>query len=274
MRLQRIIESELNRLFVFELEDGFAVEAVHYRGDTLCISTQVGCAVKCGFCASGRHGLFRNLSFEEMIFQYYEVSTLHKVRRIAIAGIGEPLANWKNVRRAFMFFKDRGFKVSFYTTGFPLQNLKELLSLPHNGVSLSIHFLKEDLRRELMPHAGRLSDLLSTLREILPTLSRKRRKKISLAYLLLRDVNDSRSDLELLGKLAKELGLGVTLLYYNDVAGFKPVSPQEYEDAFLFLKSMGVRVTLSNRFRRDPIGGCGTLTVGRFADIDREEAKV
>ncbi len=274
MKLLRTIEGSLNRLFVFELSDGYLVEGVHYRGDTLCVSTQVGCHVRCGFCASGRNGLIRNLSSDEIKCQYLLVRERFEVRRIAFAGIGEPLANWRNVKEAFFFFKGLGLKVSLYTTGFPLKALNELLELPHNGVSVSVHTFDPSLRKKIMPRAGAIEQLLSFLSRKLPKLSRKRRKKVSLAYLLLKGINDSERDLETLADLAKELGVGVTLLRYNDVGAYETVTDEEYERAFRFLREKGVRVTLSTRFRKDKIGGCGTLTVGKMSDINLKEVPV
>ncbi len=273
MRLLRVIEGDLNKLLIFELKDRFAVEAVHYRGDTLCISTQVGCGVRCSFCASGREGLIRNLSEEEILSQYLLAKELFPIKRIAVAGIGEPLANFKNVLSAFLKLKREGLKVSFYTTGFPVSNLLTLLDMPHNGVTISIHSLSERKRKLLLPYAGSLKHLISVLRKKLPSLTKKKRRKISLAYLLLKNVNDSPEDLTRLGKLAKELDVGITLLYYNQVGDYEPPTPEEYENAFLLLRSMGVRVTLSTRFRKDKVGGCGTLTVGIIADIKGKEVK-
>ncbi len=263
MRVLTSLESELNKLFLIELKDGNTVEAVLYREDTLCISTQVGCPVECKFCASGVGGLVRNLSTEEIYGQYELISSLHFVRRIAIAGIGEPLANWRAVMGAFQKFKDMGLKVSVYTTGFPIRNLRELLHLSHSGVSISVHSLREDVRREIMPFAGSLSTLIGALREELPALSARKRKKVSLAYLLMEGVNDSEEDLERLAETALDLNLSVFLLFYNDVLGFSNLSVNTYERAFLFLKSRGVRVGLSNRFRKDRLGGCGTLVANR-----------
>lgn len=274
MKLLRTVKSALNKLFIFELEDGYLIESVHYRGDTLCISTQVGCHVRCTFCASGSHGLIRNLKVHEIVGQYGIVKEELPVKRIAVAGIGEPLANWRNVKEAFWHFKSQGLKVSFYTTGFPLKNLDELLDLPHSGVTVSIHSLDPLKRKVLLPHSGDMDSLLKFLEEKLSRLTKRKRNKISLAYLLLKGVNDSKEDLKRLAGVALRLGVGVTLLNYNDTGRFMPVSPEEYENTFLFLRSLGIRVTLSTRFRRDKIGGCGTLTIGRTADIKREEVRV
>ena len=268
MKLLKTLQSDLNKLFLFELEDGFTVEAVFYRGDTLCVSTQVGCPIRCDFCASGKNGLIRNLSAEEIYNQYALLRGRLPIKRIAVAGIGEPLANWRNVKEAFHRFKEEQLKVSFYTTGFPTKHLEELLQLPHSGVTISIHSLKEDVRKQIMPHAGDLKELIETLKNTLPKLSKKKRNKVSLAYLLMKGVNDSEEELKELSRLAKELGVNLTLLYYNQVnEKYKPVSPEEYEKAFLLLRSAGVRTTLSTRFRRDKLGGCGTLVVNRNKEL-------
>jgi 23S rRNA (adenine2503-C2)-methyltransferase len=82
---------------------------------------------------------------------------------------------------------------------------------------------------------------------------------------LIKNLNDDLENLKLLGELAKKHRFTVMLMMYNRVDGFdlEPVSREKYEKAFLFLREMGIRVTLSNRFRTDKLGGCGTLTIGR-----------
>lgn len=264
MRVLTSLKGPLNELFLFELEDGSRIEAVFYRGDTLCVSTQVGCPVRCGFCASGKEGLIRNLSWKEIYGQYELVKGTRPIKRIAVAGIGEPLANWENVKEAFWRFKGEGLKVSFYTTGFPLSNLRELISFPHAGVSVSVHSLDEKLRRKIMPFAGSLSRLLEFLRGEIPRLTKKKRRKLSLAYLLMEGINDGYEELERLARLASELGLSVHLLFYNDALGFATLSQEGYQRAIAFLKERGIRITLSNRFRKDKLGGCGTLVANRL----------
>ncbi|SHK27419.1 radical SAM protein [Thermocrinis minervae] len=264
MKLLSERKSPLNRVFVYQLEDGYRVESVFYRGDTLCVSTQVGCAVGCPFCLSGKDGLLRNLSSREIYLQYALLKDALPIRRIAIAGIGEPLMNIRNVVEAFWMFKKEGLKVSFYTSGHPVRHLPYVLTLPHSGLTVSLHAVRDEVRRRLLPHAGSLSELLKALRDSLSSVSKKKRKKVSLGYLLLKGVNDSEEDLTELARLAKSLDVSVTLLYYNNtVSAFEETGQEEYERAFLLLRSMGVRVTLSTRFRKDPLGGCGTLVVNR-----------
>ncbi len=264
MKLLQELSSSLNRLFLFELFDGKRVEAVYYRGDTLCVSTQAGCAIGCPFCLSGKSGLLRNLSAEEIIGQYELLRDRLEIKGIALAGIGEPLMNWEAVEDAFWHFKNLGLRVSFYTTGYPVKKLKELLRLPHNGVSISVHSLRKEVRERLLPYAGSLESLIQTLREELSTMPLRKRKKISLAYLLLKGVNDTEEELKNFAMLVKSLGVSATLLRYNQTVGdFRDVEDWEYEKAFLLLRSYGIRVTLSNRFRKDPLGGCGTLVANR-----------
>ncbi len=264
MKLLQEVRSDLNRLYLFELSDGLRVESVFYRGDTLCVSSQVGCAIGCPFCLSGSKGLIRNLSLEEIYLQYKLLKDKLPIKRIAIAGIGEPLMNYQNVEKAFWMFKKEGLKVSFYTTGFPTDKLLNLLNLPHNGITLSIHTLDEKKRKYLLPHAGSLKDLLEVLESYLKRLTKRKRKKIGLAYLLLKGINDSEGELLEFAKLVKTLGVNAVLLYYNPTSPkFTQMSPEEYERCFLILKSQNIRVTLSTRYRKDKLGGCGTLLVNR-----------
>ena len=267
MEIKTVIEDKLNRLLEVETDDSYTVEAVYYRGDTLCVSTQLGCPVRCSFCASGREGLIRNLSYKEIILQY-ELATLDglNIKNIAFAGIGEPLLNWENTKKAFNYFKEKGLKCSFYTTGFPTKNFKELLSLNHNGITLSLHSVYDDKRKELIPYGEPIDKILTIFKEHLDTLSNRKRKQYSLGYLLIKDVNDSDEELEKLAEISKWLGVGISLLKYNEIEGipYKTTSDEDYERAFLKLKSLGIRTTLSNRYRTRKIGGCGTLMINRL----------
>jgi 23S rRNA (adenine2503-C2)-methyltransferase len=264
MKLLWELQSELNRLFLFELEDGSRVESVFYREDTLCLSTQVGCALGCPFCLSGSKGLLRNLSAEEICLQYRLLKDKLPIKRIAMSGIGEPLMNYRNVQEAFWMLKEEGLKVSFYTTGFPTEKLPMLLGLPHNGITISVHTVREEKRKLLIPHGGSLEKLINTLKYSLKGLSSSKRKKVALAYLLIKGINDTQEELLEFSRLVKELGLRAVLLYYNSTKpDFEAPSSEEYERAFLTLKAQGIKVSLSTRYRKDKLGGCGTLLVNR-----------
>jgi 23S rRNA (adenine2503-C2)-methyltransferase len=250
---------------VYETEDGYRVESVLYAGSRLCVSTQVGCPVRCAFCASGSRGFFRNLSAQEIITQWELIKDRFFVKGVALAGIGEPACNVDGVVDAVERFRSAGLKVTISTTGFPIDGFRRLLGLNHNGITVSLHTVDEEKRKQLFGLSEELSEILGVLDSHLSGISSSRRKRLWLGYLLIKGVNDSEEELRLLGAIATTYRVGVVLMSYNKVSGspFEPLPRAEYERAFLLLKGMGVRVTLSNRFRTDRLGGCGTLTIAR-----------
>ncbi|MCW4573183.1 radical SAM protein [Venenivibrio stagnispumantis] len=268
MKLETVIKDDLNRLLEIKTDDNYSIESVHYRGNTLCISSQIGCPVRCSFCASGLNGLLRNLKTEEIINQYLIAKEEgYHIENIAFAGIGEPLLNWQAVKESFYYFKSLGLKVSFYTTGFPLDNFKELLNLNHNGVTLSLHSVFEEKRKQLIKKGAKIEDLISVFKEHLDKLSNRKRKLYSIAYLVIKDINDSDEEIQKLIEIAKYLNISVSLLKYNEIQQihYKTVDDEEYEKIFLKLRENGIKVTLSNKYRTRKIGGCGTLMVNRLS---------
>ena len=265
MRVVKELRSPLNRLFIFETEDGYRVESVFYKGERLCVSSQVGCPVRCLFCASGKKGLKRGLTAEEIFKQYELLKGELPIKGIAVAGIGEPSANADEVVKAVEMFKREGLKVTVSTTGYPLEGFKKLLRAPHDGLTISVHAVSEEKRRQIFGVSVSLEEIFSELERYFSQVSSSRRKKFQIGYLLIKGVNDSEEELRALGELARKYRMTVMLMAYNPVPGveLEGLTDEEYEQAFLKLREMGVRVTLSNRFRRDPLGGCGTLTIAR-----------
>ena len=270
LKINKVIQDQLNNLFEITTDDGYTIESVYYRGDTLCVSSQIGCPVKCTFCASGMKGLIRNLSFQEIINQYLLIKEKgYNITNIAFAGIGEPLLNFEAVTEAFNFFKNEGLRVSFYTTGFPLKNFEKLLKFSHNGITLSLHSVLEEKRKDLIPHGHTIKQLLELFENHLKPLSNRQRKKYSLGYLLINNENDTEEEILELSKIANKLKIGVSLLKFNEIQGipFETTPDEKYEEAFLKLRENGVRVTLSNSYRTRKIGGCGTLMINRFESV-------
>lgn len=266
MRLTLLETSTFNRRFRVELDDGGGVEAVHYRGDNLCISSQVGCAVGCPFCASGARGLGRHLSFDELWAQVTEARALGLVvSRVTVSGIGEPL---HNARAVFPFLercREERIAPSLTTSGGPIARLSELLLLPHNGVTLSVHAGREPTRARLVPHAPSLAQLVSCLGRDLPKLSRSRRKKIALAYLAIAGENDGDDELDAFIELAAPLSLPVHLYAYNAVStsDHRAVARARYEVMYSRLRAAGLTVRMSSKARIEANGGCGTLVAAR-----------
>ena len=265
MRVIKELRSPLNRLFIFETDDGYRVEAVFYKGERLCVSSQVGCPVRCVFCASGKNGLRRNLTTEEIFSQYELLKGELPIKGVAVAGIGEPSVNADEVVKAIERFKSEGLKVTVSTTGYPVEGFRKLMGAPHDGLTISVHAVSEEKRGKIFGVSVPLSRIFGELEEFFGKVSSSKRKKFQIGYLLIKGLNDSDEDLKALGELAKRFRMTVMLMAYNRVPGvdLEGLTEEEYERAFLKLREMGVRVTLSNRFRRDPLGGCGTLTISR-----------
>jgi 23S rRNA (adenine2503-C2)-methyltransferase len=263
MELTEVDQSDFNRRFRVRLADGSAVEAVHYRGDTLCVSSQVGCAVGCPFCASGAYGLTRPLTADELWGQVQAVRERGlAVARATVSGVGEPLHNLEAVQAFITRCRAEGIGPSLTTSGGPLARLRALLAAHHNGVTLSVHAGTEPTRARMVPRGPALAELFACLHEELPRLSRSRRKKIALAYLMVAGQNDGDAELDAFAALAAPLGLHVHLYAFNPVptSPLEPVSRARYEAAYARLVERGLtRVHMSSRARTEPNGGCGTL---------------
>ncbi len=278
----RLIEDHtgdgVNRRFVVGLRDGARVEAVLYRGDSLCVSCQVGCAVGCPFCASGANGLARPLSLEELVGQVEAVEALgSRVRRVTVSGVGEPLHN--TVVPTFVgWCRDRRIAPSMTTSGGPLPRLREaLLDLHHNGLTISVHAGTEATRARTVPRGPALDPLFALLAEAVPLLSRSRQRKVALAYLVVDGLNDDAREIDAFIDRARDLPLWVHLYAYNPVptSGHQPVSRERYESIYRRMTRAGLRVRMSCKARVEPNGGCGTLVaVRRGRSVDTFGASV
>lgn len=261
-----------NRRFVVRMaSDGAAVESVLYRGDTLCVSSQVGCGVRCPFCASGASGVARNLTLEELFAQrdLVAASSDRPIARVTVSGAGEPLHNHEVVAAFVDACRDTS-PASVTTTGAPLVHLARWLAQDgprHNGLTISVHAGTEDVRARLVPKGPALDPLFALLNDAIPRASRKRKKKIALAYLVIGGQNDHDDELDAFAARARPLDLFVHLYAYNPV----PTSPHRgvdrarYEAIYQRLVDRGLRVRMSSKARTEDNGGCGTLVALRGA---------
>lgn len=263
--------SRWNRRFAIRLRDEAEVEAVLYRGDTLCVSCQVGCAVRCPFCASGADGLGRGLETDEMIA---EVETVERalgragepggarLARVTVSGVGEPLHNAARVEEFVRWCHARGTPASLTTSGGPLPRLDAFLrDVPHNGITISVHAGTEAVRARMVPHGPALDPLFETIAAALPAMTRARRKKVALAYLMVAGENDAAPELDAFAARARELGVAVHLYALNPVptSELRGVDRPSYEAAYDRLVARGLRVRMSSQARVEDNGGCGTL---------------
>jgi len=256
-----------NQKFLVPLVDGLAVESVWYGSGTLCISSQAGCALGCPFCASGFGGWRRNLSLDELLLQL-EAARARGVepQRVTISGVGEPLHNPQAVAAFVDHCRRQRLPVSLTTTGGPLPVLRDFLLLPHNGLMLSLHAGTAATHRRLIPHGPDMEALWALLEEDLPALSRRRRRKVGINYLLLTGHNDSVIELSAIAKRLRHLPeLTIHLLTVNSVEGstFTSPSPLAVDAAHDLLAAQGLNVRRPNRWRTSAEGGCGTLLTRR-----------
>lgn len=266
-----IISDEIghyNRRFAVALRDGAVVESVLYRESTLCISSQVGCAVRCPFCASGANGLGRSLQQEELDEQIEAVESHAGVTitGVTVSGVGEPLHNFDNVTRFVDRAHARGVRVTLTTSGGPVHRLATWLrALPHQGLTISVHAGTESVRARAVPKGPDLASLFEVLAAEVPRLTRARRKKTALAYLAIAGLNDCDDEIDAFAARALPLGLIVHLYAHNPVptSDARGVDRARYEELYARMTATGLTVRMSARARLEPNGGCGTLVALR-----------
>ena len=260
--------------FLLGLEDGRRIESVFIPdtpSQTFCISTQVGCAMKCGFCLTGKMGLVRNLSAGEIAGQVRVLAAELGLRRtkfnIVLMGMGEPLHNYDNTMKALRILNDEhGLAVSpkrvtLSTVGV-LPALDRLAREPlMPNLAISLHATTEDQRDALVPVNRRygLEDILAAARRF----PARRRNRITFEYVLLRGVNDTPEDARRLVRLLGNIRCKVNLIPLNEAAGItfeRP--PDERVDMFAkILAGSGLTVSVRKSRGRDIRAACGQLIV-------------
>jgi 23S rRNA (adenine2503-C2)-methyltransferase len=260
--------------FLLGLADGEAVECVlipekdHY---TACLSTQVGCAMGCAFCATGQMGFRRNMTPGEMLGQVLvardylqEKGEPLLLRNLVFMGMGEPLLNYDNLIRTLealhhpqgLDFSSRRITVS--TAGVA----RHLLDLGKSGLcslAVSLHAPTQELRERLMPGAAKVP--LTELMDLLAAYPLKPRERLTFEYLLLSGVNDSLAEARELVRLLSRVKAKVNLIVYNASPGlvYAP-PPAERVAAFQeYLKSKGLTATLRKSKGADIAAACGQL---------------
>ena len=258
------------------LNDGIVIEAVYYGSGTLCVSSQAGCALSCPFCASGRQGLKRQLTVAEMQLQLLQLrQSGREPRRLTISGIGEPLLNWENVRNFISDCQKQGMGVSVTTTGVAIRYLEELINLAGNGAMISLHAARPEIHRQLIPKGPDFLQLCAEIDRIYPLISRRKRRKIGINYLLFSGTNDSDADLPALQNLMERWpDFTLHLLRYNPVAEMDFHSdPDKMDDWHDYLQEEGISVRRPNHWRNSADGGCGTLFLrGLDRNVERNSA--
>ena len=258
------------RKYLFELPDHNLVETVwmkYHHGNSVCISSQVGCRMGCRFCASTLDGLERSLMPSEMLEQIYQVikHTGQRVSNIVIMGTGEPLDNYDNfVRFVRLISDEKGINISqrnitVSTCGI-VPRMKMLADCHFQiTLALSLHATTDEKRREIMPVANSYS--ISELMDACLEYFEKTGRRITFEYSLIGGVNDSEKEAEELAALAAPLHAHINLIPVNPVTerGFKE-SGHEAVLAFKNkLEKKQINVTIRREMGRDIDGACGQL---------------
>ena len=261
-----------------KLEDGLMIETVLMRHEdgrnTVCVSSQVGCPLGCLFCATGKMGLKRSLTSEEIIeqvlfFDRYLKPEGQKVTNVTYMGMGEPFLNYDNVLKSVKIFNDHKYfnigvrSISISTSGI-IEGIKKISDESlHVNLAISLHAPNDKLRRELMPIDKKypLGQVLKAVDEYI----KKTNRKVMFEYVLIKGVNDSDECAEELAKIMNKKLYFVNLILYNETHStgsgqaviFKASETKRVEKFRAILERLKIRYTQRYRFGDDINAACG-----------------
>ena len=270
-----IVEVQRSKLdgtckYLFRLPDGHVIESVlmrYHHGNSVCISSQVGCRMGCRFCASTIGGRERDLRPSEMLEQIYRIQrdSGERVSNVVVMGTGEPLDNYENLLKFICMLSDEfGLHISqrnitVSTCGI-VPNMRRLADEKLGiTLALSLHAVTQEKRRELMPIANKYE--LTEVLEACDYYFRTTGRRLTFEYSLVGGVNDRQEDAERLAALAKPLHSHVNLIPVNPVTERNFVQPdRKVIDNFKNkLEKLGINVTIRREMGRDIDGACGQL---------------
>ena len=273
---------------IFETPAGFVIESVILRAATgrvaLCLSSQVGCAAACDFCATGKMGVARDLSAAEIVDQLAHANRLlrsedRQVRNLVFMGMGEPLHNMEQVHAAIelftspLFFNHPPNRILVSTVGITDKLIALANQLPSVNYAISLHSVNQAERESIIPIAKRYS--LDSLRNAIVELNQiqSERTSVMIEYLMLDSLNDSPNDAALLMRWVSGLRVHVNLIPYNHVEEAPHLNPSPRTKIEAFgnrLKQAGVPTTIRYSMGRDIDAACGQLVKRENQAIAKE----
>ncbi len=272
LEILQVQESKLDgtRKYLFRLYDGNVVESVWMRykhGNSVCISSQVGCRMGCKFCASTLDGLARNLLPSEMLDQIYAISvhTGERVSNVVVMGTGEPMDNYDNLIQFLKLLTDENGlhisarNVTVSTCGI-VPNMRKLAKEQLQiTLALSLHATTDEKRKKLMPIANKYS--IEELMDACGYYFEQTGRRITFEYSLVGGVNDTKEDAQELIELAAPLNCHVNLIPVNPIKERDFVqSDNSHIQAFKNrLEKSKINVTIRREMGRDIDGACGQL---------------
>ena len=284
---------DTTRKFLLKLHDGRFVETVLipanpalYGGKsdrrTLCVSSQVGCAYDCKFCASGLAGFTRNLTAAEIVEQIVQVEAHsgERVDNLVFMGMGEPLANFSNVTKAVEILNAEwgigiGARHMTISTSGLAPQIEKLADFPLQiRLAISLHGATDPVRDQIMPVNRKypLAELFAALEQ----WNSKRKQFLTFEFILIEDINDSLEQAKALAARARRVNAKVNLIPYNTVDGLPWKRPSEArQDAFLkVLTDAGVTATLRREKGHDIAAACGQLRLKQETQLGIIESPI
>lgn len=258
------------RKYLFKLNDNEHIEAVlmnHDYGNSLCISSQVGCNMGCKFCESGRRKKVRNLTTGEMVEQILKVEDESNLRisHVVIMGIGEPFDNYDNICNFIKIINhSKGLNIgarhiTVSTCGL-VPKILDFANFPYQvNLAISLHAPNDELRKEIMPIAKvyPLKDLINAIKVYLE----KTNRRVTFEYIMLDGVNDKEEHALELANLLKGINAYVNLIPYNETEAlqFKRSNPLTIAKFYDILKKNNITVTIRREFGGTISAACGQL---------------
>ncbi len=286
------ISRDGTRKWVFEMDNGGAVETVFIpdgRRGTLCVSSQVGCAVDCSFCSTGKQGFQRDMTSAEIIGQVWQASRAfgprrnlgqHPITNVVMMGMGEPLLNYDKVLTAMRIMKDDlgygiGKKRITVSTSGVIPKMNQLSEDLDVSLAVSLHAPNDELRNQLVPLNRKypLKDLMAACKSYSKNITH-RHNTITMEYVMLRDVNDKPEHARQLVKLLNGIPVKVNLIPFNPFphAGYERSRKNDILEFHNYLNDNGVMTTVRTTRGDDIDAACGQL-VGQVKDRTRRSER-
>lgn len=278
IEIVEVQESDLVKKFLFKLEDNNHIEAVlmnHDYGNSLCVSSQVGCNMGCKFCESGRLKKVRDLDSSEFILQILRIEEHIKTRisHIVVMGIGEPFDNYINLTKFIEIVNypkgiNLGSRHITVSTCGVVPKIKEFTNFPYQvNLAISLHAPNNLIRNQIMNinKAYRIEELISALKEYI----KKTNRRLTFEYIMLDGVNDSVECAHELASLIRGMNAYVNLIPYNETEniGFKRSPKEQIMKFYDTLKKEKIEVTIRKEFGGKIDAACGQLRAKKEGNL-------
>ena len=256
--------------YLFELYDGNKIEAVlmnHDYGNSLCVSTQVGCNMGCRFCESGRLKKLRDLNSFELVTQILcvEEDIKERISHVVLMGIGEPFDNYDNVMNFINIINEpKGINIgirhiTLSTCGIVPKIKKFTDEKTGVNLAISLHAPNDEIRNKIMPinKAYKINDIILAVKDYIKVTNRR----VTFEYILLKDINDSKDCAYELSNLLKGINCYVNLIPYNETSHieYKKSSKVTIDEFYDILKKNNINVTIRREFGSKVSAACGQL---------------